>query len=395
MGSWLYVPNQAPFVPISFLPSGANVIKAVTPLNDGSGKLYVGGNFTSYKGVAINRIMRLNSDASIDTSFNVGTGFVGNVQVIAKTTDGSNRIYVGGNFTSYNGTSITRIARINPNGSLDTSFDPVVGPNAVVLCMAVTNDGSNQLYIGGQFITYNGTSKRFMVRLNSNGSLDTSWAPVIGNTTNPFVNAMSLAVDGSGDLYIGGAFTQINAASSNCVRIARINSNGTLDAGFATGVGANQPLFAIIALNDGTFRIAGGGDFTSVSGATVGRLGCVVPGGVGQGGFNSGTGCNNTVRTVVELAGGGSQLIFTGAFTTYNGSTNNRIIKVTSNTGTGGQDFTYRSNIGSGFDANVQMSAQDSSGKLYAVGDFANFNGIARDRLLRLNADGTIDTTFA
>ena len=123
--------------------------------------------------------------------------------------------------------------------------------------------------------------------------------------------------------------------------------------------------------------------------------GVVVPTGIGQGGFNSGTGANNTVRTVTELVGGGFQLIFTGAFTTYAGATKNRIVKVTSNAGVGSIDAAYHANNGSGFNGNVQMSAQDTvSGKLYAVGDFTSFNGTLRDRLLRLNVDGSLDTTF-
>lgn len=392
MGSWLFVPNQVQ-VPIGFLPSGSTIVRAVTPLNDGSGKVYVGGDFTSYKGVAINRIVRLNANASIDTSFNVGTGFSGLVQVIFMDTFSPGKVYVGGSFTNYNGTTSNRIIRLNSNGTVDSSFNIGNGFNNPVTCLAVALDGSGDVFVGGQFTAFDGTTRNRIARINLNGTLNGTFLPTTG--ANGTVSAVSAAVDGSGDIYISGSFTTYNGTGTNATRLARINSNGTLDAGFATGVGANNNVLTFVALHDGTFRIAGGGQFTQVSGTGgINRIGIVVPGGVGQGGFNSGTGCNNTVRTVVELTGVANQMIATGDFTTYNGVASNRIIKVTTNVGVVGVDSTFRSNGGTAFNASVNMSAQDINGKIYAVGDFTSYNGVLRDRLLRLNADGSIDTSF-
>ncbi len=69
----------------------------------------IGGCFSSYNGRSRNRIARLNSDGSLDTGFDPGTGADNWVQSVAVQSDG--KILIGGGFTSYNGTSRNRIAR--------------------------------------------------------------------------------------------------------------------------------------------------------------------------------------------------------------------------------------------------------------------------------------------
>ena len=95
-----------------------------------NGEILVGGNFTSYNGTPVNRIVRLNSNGSLDSGFNVGTGANNSVLAIAVTNDLSGDIYIGGSFTSYNGTARNRIARINANGSINTTFAPSSGANS-------------------------------------------------------------------------------------------------------------------------------------------------------------------------------------------------------------------------------------------------------------------------
>ena len=87
---------------------------------DGSGDVYVGGIFTAYNGSISRRIVRINSDGSLDAGFAVGNGFDSSVDAMAL--DGSGDIYAGGAFTDYDGTSVTRIVRLNPDGSVDPGF---------------------------------------------------------------------------------------------------------------------------------------------------------------------------------------------------------------------------------------------------------------------------------
>ena len=98
-----------------------NTVRVINIQPDG--KILVGGGFSTYNGTTRNRIIRLNSNGSIDTSFNIGTGFNGNVFTIDIQPDG--KILVGGDFTTYNGTTSNRIIRLNPNGSIG-EYIPIV-----------------------------------------------------------------------------------------------------------------------------------------------------------------------------------------------------------------------------------------------------------------------------
>ena len=66
-----------------------------------------------------NYIIRLNADGSVDTGFFVGTGFDSVVYTLAPATDGSGDVYVGGDFTSYQTTTASHIIALNPDGSID------------------------------------------------------------------------------------------------------------------------------------------------------------------------------------------------------------------------------------------------------------------------------------
>lgn len=112
----------------------------------------MGGIFTSYNGTNSNRIIRLNNDGSIDTSFDVGSGFNNVVNSIAIATDGSGDIYVGGFFTTYRANSRNQIARIHSDGSNDGNFNVGAGFNGGVRSIAITTDGSGDIFAGGVFI---------------------------------------------------------------------------------------------------------------------------------------------------------------------------------------------------------------------------------------------------
>ena len=104
------------------------------------GKLVIGGYYTTYQGVSANRIVRLNTDFSIDDTFVYGTGFNAEVNNVAIQSDG--KILVGGNFTTYNGTSRNRIIRLNTDGSIDTSFVIGIGFNSTVNTIELQSDGN-------------------------------------------------------------------------------------------------------------------------------------------------------------------------------------------------------------------------------------------------------------
>lgn len=268
--------------------SGANAgfdnrVTSIVPATDGSGDIYVGGLFGSYRGTPnVARIARLNSDGSLDTAFQTGSGatagFDNAVLAISQATDGSGDVYVGGDFTSYNGSSnINRIIRLNSDGSLDSGFNigsgASAGFNAAVKSIAVATDGSGDIYIVGAFTNYNSaTNINRVVRLNSDGTQDLAFNIGSGATAgfDSWANAALIAGDGSGDLYVAGAFTTYNGATS-INRIVRLNSDGTVDGGFSIGSGVNagfdSEVFAL-AWTDANLTLLVGGAFTSYAGVT-------------------------------------------------------------------------------------------------------------------------------
>ena len=92
-------------------------------------KIVIGGVFNEVNGTARNNIARLNADGGLDTGFNPGTGADNTVTTLSVQPDG--KILIAGYFTSYNGASRNRIARLNTDGSLDVGFDPGTGANNV------------------------------------------------------------------------------------------------------------------------------------------------------------------------------------------------------------------------------------------------------------------------
>src|SRR5207302_5339943 len=182
-----------------------------------------GGSFTNVNGTARNRMACLNTDGSLNTSFDPGSGASGTfdfVQSIALQVDG--KMVIGGQFTSFTGTAIQNVARLNADGSIDPSFNPGTGPNFSVNALAVQSDG--KIVIGGGFSNVNGTARQGIARLNADGSLDTSFDPGSGTDFN---SASAVVLQTDGKILVGGLFSTFNGTTHNS--IARLNASGSLD----------------------------------------------------------------------------------------------------------------------------------------------------------------------
>jgi uncharacterized delta-60 repeat protein len=151
---------------------GANGATYTTAIQS-DGKIVIGGNFTSYNGTASNYIARLNTDGSLDGGFNPGTG--ANNYILTTRVQSDGKIIIGGHFTTYNGTARNRIARLNTDGSLDAGFNPGTGADSYIGTTAIQSDG--KIIIGGGFTSYNGTARNYIARLNTDGSLDAGFNP--------------------------------------------------------------------------------------------------------------------------------------------------------------------------------------------------------------------------
>jgi hypothetical protein len=191
---------------------------------DGSGDVYVGGAFTHYKGVEAMRIVRLDSTGTIRLSFPTTTGFDSTVRNLALADDRSGNLYAGGDFSNYKGIRAIGIARLTSSGALDLSFVTGIGFNSTVFTVAPAGDGTGRLYVGGAFSSYNGTEVNKLVPLTQGGTRDFSFA--IGAGFNDTVFKVVPVGDGSGDVYVGGQFTEYQGILKG--RFVRLASTGAL-----------------------------------------------------------------------------------------------------------------------------------------------------------------------
>jgi uncharacterized delta-60 repeat protein len=231
----------------------------------GDGKLLLGGAFNTFNGPSRNKITRLNQNGVTDFTFNPGTGVSGDasstVNAIALQSDG--KVVIGGSFTHVDGSGRKNLARLTSTGALDPAFAPIIGVAgagllAGVYATAIQPDG--KILVAGDFTSINETSRTNIARLNTDGSLDSSFNPARG--PNGGVNA--LAIQTNGKIVIGGFFTQVNGTNRNYV--ARLNPDGSVDNSFQPLSGADDAVYSAVIQPDGEVLI--GGFFTSFDGVS-------------------------------------------------------------------------------------------------------------------------------
>jgi hypothetical protein len=135
----------------------------------------IGGTFVT---TPANRIAKLLPDGSVDTTFTAGTGF--NAQVFCMAQDGSGNYFVGGQFASYKGTTRNRLLKIDAFGNVDATFATGLGTGFNGNVTDIIYD-SGFIYCVGLFTTYNGTSTSRIAKINATtGVLDATFTSNIG-----------------------------------------------------------------------------------------------------------------------------------------------------------------------------------------------------------------------
>lgn len=245
----------SPFVPFSASIQARTVVRTVVLQPDG--KILVGGKLITGSATSptLSGLVRLNSDGSRDTSFQIvfargGTTFVDD---LALQPDG--KVVYGGDFTNIsNDASYRYLARVNADGTLDSAFRPAA-PGAVAE-LELQSDG--KIVFGGAFGA--------LLRINGDGTADGFNVPV-----NETISA--LALQPGNQILVGGRFTSINNVPRD--RIARLQPDGAVDPNF--NLSANSTVHHISAQNDG--RILFGGQFTRINGLSriaAARTGAVI-----------------------------------------------------------------------------------------------------------------------
>lgn len=360
-----------------------NGVKTIAVQPDG--KIVVGGSFTNYNGTSQNRISRLNTDGSLDTSFNIGTGFADNVKTIVIQVDG--KILVGGEFQRYNnGPFRNGIVRLNTDGSQDISFGSVFGGfNGAVKTIALQADG--KILIGGRLSLPNGT-KWGILRLNTDGSLNTFGTGASGFDGS--VNAIIIQTDGK--IIVGGSLNKYNGSFGN--DIMRFNANGSVDNTFFIFGAFHGDVDTLALQSDG--KILAGGTFRKgFGGARENYIARLNPGGSLDpfiiGASFSGDMDYADVRTIAVQHDG--KILVGGNFSSFKNIRTDGIARLNMD-GTLDSSFV----IGTGFyslpttSAFLETIALQSDGKILAGGVFSNYTGISRNSIARLR-NGTLSVS--
>jgi len=313
--------------------------------------LWIAGQFVTYtdkngKATACNGLAKIDLTTGLhDATFTTGTGFNSWVHDI-RLYDGGTTLLCAGDFTAYNGTTRQRICKISAStGAINTTFNTASGANGTVFGIACTNgwtggdDGFP--HIAGNFTVYKGATRQNVLRLNG--------------------------------------------------------STGALDAGYNSVSGANSAIYQITPYGydsaTATYYHFIMGEFTTYKGTTRQRIAKVNAGTAALiTAFNSASGFDAyAFRATYGISGTDlTDLCVDGNFTTYGGTSRNRIAKL--NISTGALDTTFAP--GTGFNARADGLLYDGT-NLYVSGAFTDYNGTARGGLVKISATtAALDTTF-
>lgn len=448
---------------LTFLPYDTTLFQSIGGTNNTvyetlmqpDGKILVGGDFTSYKNLPVNRLMRLLPNGNIDQTFSQAElVHTGAIRTIALQPDG--KILVGGNITDWNG-SPTSIVRLNADGTLDNTFSLPGNAMGAIMDIVVMPDG--KIIVAGSYTNLGGSS--YLRRLNSDGTPDNTFA--IGTGPNNFVS--NLALDPSGNLLVGGHFTMFNGTAVN--GYLRLLNTGALDPSFTLNQ-VNDYVQEVLQQPDGKILIAGsaivyrlesdgtldpGYTQSSSTGVTMGGTllssGQLVVYGYDMVTLRNTDGTINTsfnvslvsgsenVYAVTEQSNGdlimGGDFVFVnevpgqnlcginlqgnvtpdpmgfnamvydinvqpdnkiiagGFFNNYMGLPVHGMVRMFPN---GEPDTAFINNLGSGFDMEVFDSYRLNDGRILVGGSFLHADGYSYTSIARVHSDGKVDTSF-
>ncbi len=411
LAAGLACPAASQSVDDQFAPAANGVVSVVRV--DSKGRLLIGGLFTQIDGQSALRIARLHASGRRDESFLASTN--DDVDAILPIGD---RVLISGQFTNASGLSRSRLALLDDNGNAVTAVAPQADDDVTSLAQGLVADS---YFVGGRFTTINGQPRRRIARLvGGNLNLDPTFVPP---ALSGFVD--TLAVQRDGKLLVGGSSLRV---TGNEAPVLRLNADGSLDTSFAfEGAGNNDSVNSIAVLSNGKILVGGFmalghvarlhpdgsrdtsfvppalnqsvreiavqpdgrvlvvGNFSSV--ALRDRVIRLNEDGSLDAGFASLLSPFGTVTTVAVQANGG--VVIGGAFTDVTGLPRLRLARIS-----------YRGQLDDRLNASftggpVEVVAAQPDGKLLVGGGFSHVNGQLRPYLARINVSGSLDASFA
>ncbi len=399
-------------------------ITAMVPVPNGHGDIYVAGHFTTYNDQRVRPVVRLKPDGSLDQTFQLTEAVVApapNIQItaIAAADDGSGDLYVGEHHSSFNAPDDgPHVWKVTSTGALAPAFTSGVLRNTVVMLpgpqtlsaqlydMAPVGDGSGRVYVGGLFNRYNDTSILHLFRLNTNGTVDTTFGAL-----NPIVRKLLVAKDGSGDIYVM-TYGQVGPSSFAPLSVERRNADGTLDPAFVSfrPVDGRPSSFTLAEDGSGDLFVTGG--FIRVPENTI----------VARPGFVRLNPDGSLDESTPRLNSDGSpdptstwpQVMFPKFLAQAKDGTNDWFVvrgvltdgvitsdQLQRHKADGTLDVNFSPGQATGVDASTQqcvcaginlvMPAPDSTGDVYIAGGFTTYNSTSVRHIVRINPNGTLD----
>jgi uncharacterized delta-60 repeat protein len=360
-------------------------VRAMSQMADG--RLLVAGNFVLFNNWPTNNVARLWPDGRVDTTF-LAPAFSGG-DILALAPDAQGRVVMAGTFTAVDGQARSSVARLLADGRLDPAFRPDVrptysgGPPASVRAVVVQPDG--KVLLGGSFVAAGsgGALVPHVVRLLPSGLPDPGFVPAM-----PFSGQVgALLLLPTGEVLVAG-----NTYANNSLELVRrLLPNGSLDPAF-TIVPANQVLagigLAMAPTPTGFVLVGAYYSIGNVGRASVARF---QANGALDLSFTSPlppTLNNAAPLGAVAVEAGGE--VFIGGDINIGGNMSylRRLLP------TGAFDPNYSGVVG-GPDGTVTALVLQPDGKLLIAGNFGNVSGQPRSGLARLLAPNALATGTA
>jgi uncharacterized delta-60 repeat protein len=312
---------------------------------------------------------------NLDANFNMNCGSGTNGAIYSLDIQPDGKIILGGNFTNFNAFADGNLDRILPTGGIDGTFIVGTGFDGFVNKIEVLSSG--KILTAGGFLNIQGNSNTFLGLLNDDGTVNSIFA---GVGTNSYVKDFIELP--SGKIMIGGHFLVYNGSSMPFLGI--IYDGGNQDGATNIGAGPDGFVNGIVGTSDRAFLF---GNFTAYDGHAANGIVKIYHDGTFDSSFDCGLGANSEISSLVVQTDG--KIIVGGSFTSFNGVNCNGIVRLNTN---GTVDASF--NIGTGFSDYVKDMIIQPDGKIIVIGNFNQYNGVNRAKILRLLPNGTLDPVF-
>lgn len=212
-----------------------------------------------------------------------------------------------------------------------------------------------------------------------------AFSPSIGDPSNPHPLVLQ------NDRKIIGSIGSATYNGYTKFGLVRFGTNGAIDTGFhysGSGVDANGYVSALSLQSDG--KILVGGSFTNLNGAARTNLGRLNADGSLDSGFNVnlvGFSGNPGVKVIAPSPSG--KMLIGGQQFIYSAGADSRTNLIRLNA-----DGTFDSSFNATIGGSIRVIIVQPDEKILIAGRFVTVNGVSRNSVARLNPDGSLDTTF-